>query len=161
MTTDTSVDEAWGQLADAGEEERERQMFQRYTELASLSEEARKSRLLAMAKAEYALSDAKLRPFTQSRMRVWLTMETENATKVAVSYSAAMDQMPGPAAMRRVALVQTLARGFSPEDRERLAALVPQVFAGRPVLVAKVLGVTPSPMQPSSKKPWWAFWRRS
>lgn len=160
MTTHPSVDEAWGKLADTGEDEREAQMIQRYTELSSLSEEARRSRLLAMAKAEYALPDAKLRPLTLSRMRVWLKMDSENAGKVAVSYSAAMNQMPGPAAMRRVALVQTLARGFSLEDQERLVALVPQVFAGRAV-AASVLSATPSPTPPASRKQWWAFWRRS
>ena len=161
MTTDSSVDEAWGKLADTGEEERETQMFQRYTELASLSEEARRSRLLAMAKAEYALPDAKLRTFTLSRMRVWLKIDPENAKKMAVSYSAVMNQMPGPAAMRRVALVQTLAREFSLEDREKLVALAPGVFATRPSSVAGVFGVTPSSTTVSSKKPWWAFWRRS
>ncbi|MFH1141968.1 MAG: hypothetical protein V1724_10005 [Chloroflexota bacterium] len=161
MTTDSSVDEAWGKLADTGEDEREAQMAQRYTELSSLSEEARRSRLLAMAKAEYALPDAKLSPFTRSRMRVWLKMDPENAKKVAISYSAIMNQMPGPAAMRRVALVQTLARGFSLEDQERLAALVPQVFPGRPTIVAEVLSTTPSSTPPASKKQWWAFWRRS
>ncbi len=159
MTTDSTVDEAWGKLAD--EEERETQMFQRYTELASLSEESRRSRLLAMAKAEYALPDAKLRPFTLSRMRVWLKIDPENAKKMAVSYSAIMNQMPGPAAMRRVALVQTLAREFSLEDRERLVALAPHVFASRPAFAAEVLSGTPSSTTASSKKPWWAFWRRS
>ncbi len=161
MTTDINIDEAWGKLADAGEEERETQMLRRYTELSSLSEEARRSRLLAMAKAEYALSDAKLRPLTLSRMRVWLKIDTETAKKVSDSYGAAMNQMPGPAAMRRVALVQTLAREFSIEDQARLAALVPQVFAAKPVVVAKVLSATASPTPPASKKQWWAFWRRS
>ncbi|MBI4297187.1 MAG: hypothetical protein HY676_01510 [Chloroflexi bacterium] len=160
MTSGAELDQGWGLLADETEEQREKQMLERYGKVAALSEDERRSRLLAMAKAEYALSDAKLRSFTMSRLRVWLKMELEIAKKVADSYDAVMFLMPGPAAMRRVAIVQTLARGFSSKEQEQLRTLIPRVFADRPIGSAVAPGPAAAP-GPSIKKPWWAFWKRS
>jgi len=161
MTT-PDVDQEWGQLITLSAEEREARMDERYLALAALPEDERRRQLQAMAHAEYALPDDQLRPFTISRLRVWLRLEPTVAEQVAASYDAVMTQMPGPIAMRRVGLVQTLAREFPPEDEERLRALVPAVFAGQP---HRAVGgahpePTASPPAPQRVRPWWAFWKR-
>src|SRR2546428_625429 len=109
MTTlETAPDEPWGRLADLDETSREEQMTVRYEQLVGLEAEDRRRRLYGMARAEYALSDEKLRSFTRSRLQVWLKMEAEAAKTIATSYDAVMTRMPGDAAMRRIAMAQTL-----------------------------------------------------
>lgn len=159
----TEADQAWAKLATLPEEEREPQMAARYTELASLSEDERRQRLRAMAEAEYALPDDHLRPFSLSRLRVWLRLDPEIARTVAGSYDAVMMQMPGSAAWRRVAIVQTLAREFSLEDLQRLRSLIPGAFAEQATALSGVPSRAPTPVEaaPSQpKKPWWAFWKK-
>ena len=126
--SDVKADQAWGMLADAEEEERRTKMLQRYTEMVALPAEERVSQMLAMAKAEYALPDDKLRAFTLSRLSAWLDMDTESVQIIAGSYDAAMLKMPGPQAMRRVSMVQTLADEFSKQQQLQLIAIVPDVF---------------------------------
>lgn len=123
-------DQAWGALMNEAAEEREATMAQRYKEMAALSEEEMLSRMTAMVRAEYDLKDAELRVFTLSRLRTWLKLDEDTARKIAASYDAAMRKMSGPAAMRRVAMVQTLARDFSREDQQQLVELMPNVFGG-------------------------------
>jgi hypothetical protein len=165
MVSQEAVDIEWTGLIDAGEAEREAQMVARYTELAALSEDDRRERLKAMARAEYALPDDKLRTFTIARMRSWLQLEEEQAQRVAGSYDAVMQNMPATIAMRRVALVQTLALEFSAEDEARLRRLMPRIFAGAPSRTTG-LGDAPPPL-PGSRtegaarsRPFWAFWRK-
>ena len=157
----SDLDEEWAKLSEAETAEREAKMVARYEELAGLSEDERRARLRAMARAEYSLSDERLRPFTISRMRTWLALDEDKAGPVAQSYDAVMQEMPATIAMRRVALVQTLVREFSVEDEERLRRLIPRVFAGAP---SRLTGLerSESPLQTETatrKKPWWAFWR--
>lgn len=151
----------WGLLAEKSEEEERRRLMEaRYTELAALAEETRRSRLLPMAQAEYALSDDALRRFTMSRLQVWLHMDQEMAKKIAESYDAVMTQLPATAAMRRVALVQTLARNFSPDDQARLRTLLPRVFAGAGE-AAQARTRAPEPAAaPAMKKAGWQFWKK-
>jgi hypothetical protein len=130
--TAQNADTQWSGLVDSPAEEREAAMRERYLELAALDEDTRRERLKAMADAEYAIPDDKLRVFSLSRLRTWLALPDDAAQAVAHSYDAVMQRMPGPIAMRRVSIVQTLAAAFSPEDEERLRALVPGVFAGVP-----------------------------
>jgi hypothetical protein len=165
-TADAGPDSSWSDLAALDAEAREAGMRDRYTALAALSEDERRRRMQAMAEAEYALPDELLRVFTVSRLRVWLELDPAVAKQIAGSYDAVMTQMPGPIAMRRVSIVQTLAREFPPEDEERLRELVPAVFAGQPHRVVGGAAPQPAP-QPSSApdpprrtRPWWAFWRR-
>jgi hypothetical protein len=167
-TSDAGADQDWGQLATLDAAEREAQMQARYHALATLPEDARRQQLRAMALAEYALPDDELRAFTRSRLRVWLDLETGVAHRIAASYDAVMNQMPGPIAMRRVSIVQTLAKDFPAEDEARLRALVPGVFAGQPPPVTTAAPpptavpsppAAPPPAAPR-KRPWWAFWQR-
>jgi hypothetical protein len=174
MTTiDAGADQSWAQLATLGADEREPHMRERYDELAALPEEERRRQLRAMAVAEYALPDDQLRAFTLSRLRVWVTLAPDTAQRIAADYDAVMSDMPGTVAMRRVGMVQTLAKELPAEDEERLRALVPNIFAGQP----HRLGAEPAapaaapppaaesqpahPQAPESRRrPWWAFWRK-
>ena len=162
MTTpDAGADQAWSMLVDLEDEgEREARMQDRYAELAALpQEEDRQSRLKAMAYAEYAYPEDKVRRLTISRLRSWIRMDLEAAQAVVKSYVVAMDQLPGAIAMHRVALDQTLAREFSPDEQKRLLVIDPTVFGP----VVHVKPVASAPAQPSevpAKKAWWAFWKK-
>ena len=160
MTTpDVVADTAWSELASVGSEERDAAMLARYVEMADLPEEARRGAMLTLTAAEYALSEELLFAVTMSRLRVWLQMDRPQAERIAASYDAAMQRMPGPAAMRRVGVVQTLAKEFSSEDQDSLVALVPGVFGGAPIGIH----VPPVPEAARSaapaKKSWWRFAR--
>ena len=159
MTTPSvPTNEAWGMLAEVAGEEREARMRQRYEEMASLPEQARVEQMLAMARAEYALQDDKLRPFALSRLQTWLKLEDGAARAIAASYNAAMSKMPGPQAMRRVAIDQTLAREFSAGDEAKLRTLAPEVFAGVPIKAAFASArQAVSPPEPAKKGGWWPF----
>lgn len=165
--------ESWGRLADLSESEREPQMRARYAELVGVPEEQRRAALKTFAQAEYALPDGKLRPFTKSRMRVWLSMNADEARTLALSYDAIMNQMPAVAAMKRVSIVQSLSKEFSEEDQARLRAMAPTVFtsksappqspsnygAAKPASRKAQSKPEPAAAGPKGKKAWWAFWK--
>lgn len=161
-TQGSQQDQAWGALAGVSEAERRSAMKQRYVEVARLPEAELQARMLRMAHAEYALADAALRTFTLSRLKVWLELPEESARKISASYDSVMQKMPGQAAMRRVSMVQTLARDFSPEDEARLRLLIPGVLGALPAKqsVDRLSGpASPStPAAPESpKKGIWPF----
>ena len=160
--SDLNADQAWSMLANAEEEERRAKMLQRYTEMAALSEEDRASQMLTMANAEYALPDDKLRTFTVSRLSVWLALDLDAGKMIADSYDTAMRVLPGPQAMRRVSMVQTLADEFSKEQQQQLIALVPGVFGGLKHILSMptVQTVVPSTPSETAKKGWWPFGKR-
>lgn len=162
MTTQNiKGDTGWGEIASLGEAEREAKMKARYQELAKLTEEERVNRLFAMAQAEYSLNDEKLRSFTYSRMRVWISLDEPTAKTVVASYDQAMDKMPGTAAMRRVALVQNLALTFTLEEQAKLRVLVPKIFAGRSdvsQLAKQAIEAEAAAEKP--KKSGWGPWRK-
>lgn len=162
-----SVDDGWGKLADQPEADREPQMLQRYRELGELPEPDCQRRLLAMAQAEYALPADKLKSFTLSRIRVFLTLPPVTGKRIAQSYNAVMHQMPGAAAMRRVALVQTLAKEFSDADQARLRELNPDVFGDVPSGMSPgqapqvpSASATSAPTMMEKKKGWWPFGKK-
>ncbi|MBI2867655.1 MAG: hypothetical protein HYX97_04900 [Chloroflexi bacterium] len=162
MTTpQVPADQEWAKLAEADEKTREAQIRTRYVELASVSDDERQKRVAAMAQAEFALPDDQMRAFTLSRMRVGLGLEPDMMRKISTTYDAIADQLPGTIAMRRIALLQTLVKEFSPDEQQRLRAMSPHIFA---VPAVTVVATTPPPApsqaaQPTSK-PRWAFWKR-
>lgn len=162
MSTPDTADQAWAMLADLGEDERRQQMEARYVALTVLPEEERRARLKVMARVEYTLPEDKLRPFFLSKLRVWLGMDSEVVQKVAASDEAIMDELPGEIAMRRVGVVQTLARSFSLTEQEQLRAVLPRVFGDRGTATASWEPSRGSGLhsQGRAKKPWWAFWRK-
>ena len=159
--SNAEADQAWGMLAEVEEEERRTKMVQRYTEMAALPEEERMSQMLMMAAAEYDLSEDKLRTFTVSRLSVWLSLDREVARRVAASYDAVMKKMPGQQAMRRVGVVQTMAREFPAEEQAQLIELIPDVFGGlKEVLTRQHAQEAMAASSASVKKGWWPFWKR-
>ncbi len=159
MVTQQDADQTWAALAGQETSAREAQMASRYKELAAMSEDERRTKMKAMATAEYSLPDDKLRSFTVSRMRTWINLDDATARTIADSYSAVMLSMPASVAMKRVALVQTLVMEFTPEEEEKLRELVPTVFAGAP---NRKLGLDRPggslQTQQGKKKPFWKFW---
>lgn len=153
-------DHAWGALVNEAAEQREAKMAQRYRELAALPEGEMLSRMTAMVRAEYDLSDAELRPFVLSRLRTWLVLDRDTVVKIEACYDAAMRQMSGPTAMRRVAVTQTLFREFSKEDQERLVEIEPVAFGGlKQVIRPFVSGGETHSMAAAApaKRGWWPF----
>ena len=152
-------DQAWAAIADDDAATRDPKMLARYNELAALdSEDERRARLKSMATAEFALPDDKLRSFTLARMRTWIAMPKETAQVIANSYGAVMQTMPATAAMKRVALVQTLVLEFTAEEEAQLRDLAPGAFAGAP---SRALGLDrPDEAETAvaKKKPFWKFW---
>ena len=157
-TPGTEVDAEWGKLLDLGDEERQAAMAKRYQELAALEEEKRRHKLMAMARAEYALSDEELRSFTASRLRTWLAMETQMAKRIASSYDSVMEKMPGGQAMRRVATVQTIHNQFSVDDRERLATMIPNIFIGAGIRAQVHKTQQPPRREAPARKGWRQWW---
>ncbi|HLF80025.1 MAG TPA: hypothetical protein VJB57_21305 [Dehalococcoidia bacterium] len=154
------VDQTWADLADAEQASRETQMASRYTELAAMSEEERRSKMEAMVRAEYSLPDEKLRPFTVSRMRTWINLGDDVAKPIAFTYNEVMQHMPATIAMKRVSLVQTLVIEFTPEEEGRLRELAPGAFAGAPSRKTGLERPEDSDLQTQvgKKKPFWKFW---
>ena len=154
-STPSNVPE-WVALADATEEVRAAEMKRRYEELAGLSEEERVKQLTEMARAEYEMPEDKLHTFTRTRLLVWIDMDQEQVVKVAHSYDAALQSLPGTLAMRRVGAVQTVARNFSAAQIDHLYAVIPTIVRQMPRIVVSSLATDASAGM--KKKAWWKFW---
>lgn len=136
MTTSTNTDRQhgatdplaveWETLAARPASEREEGLQRFYGALAELPETDRLDRLRAVTATTYALPDDPFRALTESRLRVWLGMDTDAASLVARSYDAVLQELPANDAMRRVAVVQTLMRDLTDEDQRRLRRLNPE-----------------------------------
>ena len=166
MTThDITTEETWVQLADLNGDEREARMLERYQGMVALPEEERISLMASNAEIVYGLSDEVLKNLTVSRLQAWLLMEQEAAQLIATSYDTAMKKLSSSKAMRRVALVQTLAKEFPHEDQERLVTLMPTVFGGMPTAAAKAAQAAQAQSMPQpepvkkARKGWWPFSR--
>ena len=116
----------WADLACRPDSEREDYLQRFYAQLAELPEPTRLARLRTMVDATYALPDDEFRALTAGRLRAWLRLDGEAATRVAQSYDAVLRELPAGAAMRRVAVVQTLMRDLSEDDQRRLRELNPE-----------------------------------
>ena len=161
-------DAAWGQLAQAPEEERVRTITERFRSLAAMPEDERLNALRPLVRAEYALDEADLRAITLARLHTWLALTREEAQTMAASYEAVMREMSGQAAMRRVSLVQSLSIEFSGEDEDILRELLPNVFGAAPrrSVAAEAAAAASSAFSrqattPQKKRPWWAFWQKA
>lgn len=162
MTTQQKppMDQSWGALAGLSAADREAKMAQRYAELASLPDDQRLAKMVAMARAEYALPYEKLREFTMSRLRAWLKLDDKVAALAIATYDKAMLQMSSTSAMHRVALNQTLAREFTEEDRERLSKLIPAGFGTFVQSVNKPRALTKPPEKVVKKRGWLPFGKK-
>jgi hypothetical protein len=161
MASQYRVEEGWLRLALMDPVDRVAEMKARYSALAQLPEEERRTSLREMVKAEFSLPDEELRGIMLFRMRTWLALDPEKARIVAASFDGVMKEMSAPMAMRRVALVQKLVMDFSVEEEERLRDLIPGAFAGAP---GRITGLE-RPEEPlrvqekAAKRRWWRFRR--
>ena len=169
MTTEAQLDMTWSALSDAEPAARISGMRQRFDALAGFDQAAREEQAEAMIRAEYALEDQQLADFTESRLRSWLSLAADNlqgAQDVANAYNKAFERVPGAIAMRRAALVHTVARDrLTPDDMDVLFELIPRLVANVPrasqeavehaaELARKAAG---EPVA-RRRKPWWKFW---
>lgn len=164
MTTITrsTLGERWVALAPLGDDERQAGMRRIFDELLTMAAAKRSAAFIEMVDAEYTLNDRMLRPFTTSRLRAWLSLASErpdDARVIADSYDEVFNQMPIGIAMRRITIVQTVARTeLSAAEIVSLLHLFPALgrqipFA--PVAMAEhVAGHEPSGEPP----PRWKFW---
>ena len=135
------------------------EMVQKYRELAGLSPQERSSKMQDMVRAEYDLSEEKLRPFAISRLQAWLKLDSEVAERIVSSYNEGIGQMAADILERRDALARTLSTDFSEEDGEHLIALDPGVFS---TASPQVREGAPQPAKPAirTRKWWWPFGKR-
>ncbi len=167
MTTVPLSDEQWGRLAEMTEPARQTALKENVLEMSKLSETDRQARIRRQSEIEYALPDEKLRAIIVSRIRVWMDMDLSVVKPVAASLDQAMNHMTSNIAMKRVALVQTVARDFPLDQQERLQALVPGAFphsAERAVSIGARLREDTARVAAGGagvedkKKPFWKFW---
>lgn len=167
MTTMPLRDEDWGSIADMPEEARRAALRQMMEVLAKLPEEERQARLKKQSAIEYSLPDEKLRNIIVSRIHVWMDIDVAIARPVATSLDKVMSQTSSTIAMKRVGIVQTVAKDFPADQQIKLRDLVPSAFpqeAAKSVSIAARLrddtaaatasGVETKP----EKKPFWKFW---
>lgn len=148
MSWGNRADEQWAALAALDEGERRARMAAVYQELASLTEDERRTRMAAMAVAEFALPEEKAREMALSRVCVWTSMDQATATMLLASFEWVMDHGSAQDAMRRIAIVQSLAKTLSAQDAERLRVLVPKAFPEK----LKAHGAV-------KRKRLWEFWK--
>jgi hypothetical protein len=143
-------------------------MHEFFESLLPLPEEERKDRLKTLIEPSYALPAQETRSLERSRLEAWLEMAPEEAKAIASSYEAAMKEMPGTIAMRRVEAVRTIATQMPSDEIVRLREIIPDVIGDTPVVTASIRTPPPgaeesAPRQPEAEKttrPWWAVWRR-
>jgi hypothetical protein len=140
----------WEEIVTRPAPEREDALGRFYAALATLPKSDRLERLRTIVATTYRLPDDEFRTLTESRLRAWLGLDEGVAATVAQSYDAVLQEVSANDAMRRVAVVQTLARDFSLEDQERLRALVPAVFADQGSSLAATMA---GPAQPGGARP--------
>ena len=133
MTNQPAPDATWGALNEMDGDARVQEMRTRSEALADLDEAARGQQAQSMILSEYQLDDSTLQDFTESRLRAWIAVagdDLSRAQSVATAYDKAFERVSGQIAMRRSAIVQTVARNrFTPEDIDVLYELMPKQVA--------------------------------
>ena len=169
MTTEAQLDMTWSALSDAEPSARISGMRQRFDALGGLDQPEREQQAESMILAEYALEDEQLADFTESRLRAWLSLAADNlqeAQDVANAYNKAFERVPGAIAMRRAALVHTVARDrLTPEDMDVLFELIPRLVANVPRASQEAVEHAAELARRAARdpvarrrKPWWKFW---
>lgn len=121
-------DRTWAALADLESDSAQEAMQARFTNLFGLPSEEMHQQLLGMITAEYQLEERPLHHFTACRLRAWLALPEGQAEAMAEGYNSVFNEMPGAMAMRRAAVVQTVAKTFSDEDVDALHSLIPSLM---------------------------------
>jgi hypothetical protein len=170
---DATPDRSWSDLAQLDASARQQQMTAVCREVAELPDDQRLERLEAMVRAEYELGEDLLRPFTLTRLKTWIEIDSDNpelAQRLARGYDAVFDKLPGAMAMRRASVVQNVARtDLSLEEVDSLFRLVPslvrQVPRAHKESATEAKGKAYSAAQrvkaEGGGRPWWKFWERA
>lgn len=169
MTTGADADTSWSALSEQNDDARLQAMMERYRQMAGQPDEMRAQTLTSMVNAEFALDDATLLPFTQSRLNAIIAYARENmdgAKAIAGTYDQVFDKMGAVAAMRRASMVQTAARTMPTEDIDTLDQLFPSLVRQVPRAHTDALQRTASQDRieaarqaaSTKKKPFWKFW---
>ena len=171
MTSGVQPDASWSTLNETEPEGRIGEMRKRFEALADLDQAAREQQAEAMILAEYELDDQQLHGFTESRLRAWLAMAGDNLERtqsVANAYDRAFERVPGAIAMKRTAMVQTVARDrLTPQDIDVLFELAPRLVEHVPrasqdavdhALEASRMATASEAAKRSGRKPRWKFW---
>jgi hypothetical protein len=157
MPTDTT----WAALADAADATAERAMGDRFQELSKLSPDDLVTELRPMIMEEYALDATRLAKFTSCRLRSLLKLPERDAVAISDGYNQVFNTLPGELAMRRATVVQTAARDMTPEQIEKLHAIIPAFTSQIPAARTSTDRAPGTSPERAKKKPAWMFWSRS
>lgn len=159
------ADPSWSSMASMAVDDRLEPMKKRMAAVASMEEPARSAAVMGMVRAEYALDEEPLHSVTASWLRAWIALHREDprqATLIASAYASVFDAAPSNLAMRRAAVVQTVARqSLTDAEVELLSAELPSLGlppsrntrgTGERGLRERVAGDT------VALRAWWKFW---
>ena len=145
---------SWSALGAQSDQERERAILDKFSEISSLADRERLERVATLIRAEHDMQEDGVRGMIASRLRVLLQMDGEAARNIAKSYVAAVQVLPVEQAMLQVAISQRLGSSFSEEEQARLLAIHPEVLGARHQPPrAPVQEVEPA----APRRWWWPF----
>ena len=162
-----SSDESWSALAGLDAVTARSQMAERFRALTKLPAEEQREKLRSMIVAEYALDEPGLLEFTGCRLRSLLDIELPDAIAVSEGYAKIFNDMPGEMAMRRVTVVQSVARDMSATEVDALQHIVPGLLNSIPSMLrhetaeAQTAQGSSTASTSAAKKPGWKFWQRN
>lgn len=166
MAFESSVaDRSWSELSELPAGDRREPMMKRLAAIATMEEPARSAAVTRMVRAEYELDEESLHSLTASWLRAWIDLHREDpqqATLVARAFASVFASAPSNLAMRRAAVVQTVARqSLTDAEVELLSDELPSLGlppsrrtrgTGERGLRERVAGDT-VPL-----RAWWRFW---
>ncbi len=163
-----SSDESWSALAGLDAVSARSQMAERFRAITKLPAEEQREKLRSMIVAEYALDEPGLLEFTGRRLRSLLDLELKDAIAVSEGYGKIFNDMPGEMAMRRVTVVQSVAREMSAVEVDALQHIMPGLVDSIPSMLRHetaeaqtAQGSSTASTAAATKKPAWKFWQRN
>lgn len=167
MPAAIAIDSTWSALASSNGEPRRREMEDRFTQLAILSEPERVDAIEGMLRAEFTLSEHDLHTFTEDRFHAWIALNGRDPAQAGMAvrgYDAAMERLPADMAMRRASVTQGVARDMTAEDIAALHGFVPSLRQSVPLAAVGVkedrAHVEAARDRTASRnaRPFWKFW---
>ena len=163
-----SADESWSALGALDAKATQSEMTERFRDLVKLTTDERHERLRSMIMAEYALDEPRLLEFTARRLRSLVDLGVEDGKVVIEGYDFVFRDVPGDMAMRRVSVVQTVAREMTSAEVDALQHIMPSLLGQIPSMRTPTgaeagtaqSSATPVTAAAAAKKPAWKFWQR-
>lgn len=161
-----SGDSTWSGLVTLEPQQRDAAIRERFEQLLALPDSEMDVKLDGMIVAEYGLDSVGLYTLTASRLRALLGIakqDPEGARRLQNAYDRVFDHLPGDLAMRRVIVVQTIARTeMSLEEVELLRQLAPSLLEQLPRAPSSDMtsggAVQAAAARRGERTPWWKFW---